>query len=314
MRILLESVDTGSLSAAGRRLRIPLATVSRRISELEDHLKIRLLIRGSRKLVLTDAGHDYVASCRRILEDISEAERNASGEYRAPQGELIISAPASLSRTHILPILVDFLSAYPDIKVRLSQSDRSVNLVEEHVDVAVRLGSLPDSSLMATRVGLVRLVLCASPQYLEMRGTPEVPQDLTQHDCIAFEAASSTDWQFKKGATDFAVAVPHRLVITTAETATDAALAHVGIARVLSYHALPHVAQGRLCLVLEDFEPPPLPLSLVCPSQRQLPLKLRAFLDFATPRLREVLESPARSPDLRGLPSKRNAVPLPRPQ
>jgi DNA-binding transcriptional LysR family regulator len=157
------------------------------------------------------------------------------------------------------------------------------------VDLAVRLGSLPDSSLLATRVGLVRRVLCASPQYLEARGTPEVPEDLKQHDCIAFEAVSIGDWQFRKGAADYAVEIRHRLMISTAEIATEAALAHVGIARVLSYHALPHVAQGRLRLVLEDFEPPPLPLSLVYPSQRQVPLKLRAFLDFATPRLREML-------------------------
>ncbi len=289
MTILLEAVDAGSLSAAGRRLNIPLATVSRRVSELEEHLKIRLLLRGSRKLMLTDAGRDYVASCRRILEDITEAERIASGEYRAPQGELVISAPVSLSRTHILPILVDFLSAYPDIKVRLSQSDRAVNLLEEHVDLAVRLGSLPDSSLIATRVGLVRRVLCASPQYLEERGTPKVPEDLVNHDCIAFEAISTGDWQFRKAGADFAVAIPHRLMITTAETATEAALAHVGIARVLSYHAAGYLVKGQLRLVLEEFEPPLLPLSLVYPSQRQVPLKLRAFLDFATPRLREML-------------------------
>ncbi len=289
MTILLEAVDAGSLSAAGRRLHIPLATVSRRVSELEEHLKIRLLLRGSRKLMLTDAGRDYVASCRRILEDLSEVERIASGEYRAPQGELVISAPVSLGRTHILPILVDFLAAYPDIKVRLSQSDRAVNLIEEHVDLAVRLGSLPDSSLIATRVGLVRRVLCASPQYLEARGTPKVPEDLVDHDCIAFEAISVGDWQFRKAGVDFVVAILHRLMITTAETATEAALAHVGIARVLSYHAAGYLAKGQLRLVLEEFEPPLLPLSLVYPSQRQVPLKLRAFLDFATPRLREML-------------------------
>lgn len=289
MTILLEAVDAGSLSAAGRRLHIPLATVSRRVSELEEHLKIRLLLRGSRKLVLTDAGRDYVASCRRILEDITEAERVASGEYRAPQGELVISAPVSLSRTHILPILVDFLAAYPDVKVRLSQSDRAVNLIEEHVDLAVRLGSLPDSSLIATRVGLVRRVLCASPQYLEARGTPKLPEDLADHDCIAFEALSVADWQFRKAGAEITVAIAHRLMITTAETATEAALAGVGIARVLSYHAAGYIANGQLRLVLEEFEPPLLPLSLIYPSQRQVPLKLRAFLDFATPRLREML-------------------------
>jgi DNA-binding transcriptional LysR family regulator len=289
MTILLEAVEAGSLSAAARRLHIPLATVSRRVSELEHHLKNQLLIRGSRKLVLTDAGRDYVASCRRILEDISETERNASGEYRAPQGELVISAPASLSRTHILPILVNFLSAYPDIKMQLSQTDRAVNLLEEKVDLAVRLGSLPDSSLIATRVGLVRRVLCASPQYLEARGTPRVPEDLVKHDCIASEATHSRDWNFRKAGADYAVAISHRLMVTTVETAIDAALAHAGIAHLMSYHADGYVANGKLRVVLEEFEPPLRPLSLVYPSQRQVPLKLRAFLDFATPRLRETL-------------------------
>ena len=289
MMILLEAVETGSLSAAGRRLNIPLATVSRRVSELEDHLKNQLLIRGSRKLVLTDAGRDYVASCRRILEDISEAERTAAGEYRAPQGALVISAPVSLGRTHILPILVSFLSAYPDIKMQLSQTDRAVNLLEENVDLAVRLGSLPDSSHVATRVGLVRRVLCASPRYLEARGTPGVPEDLVDHDCIASEATHSRDWKFRKRGADYSVAISHRLMVTTVETAIDAALAHVGIAHLMSYHAAGYVAKGQLRIVLEEFEPPLRPLSLVYPSQRQVPLKLRAFLDFATPRLREML-------------------------
>jgi len=289
MTILLEAVEAGSLSAAGRRLHIPLTTVSRRVSELEHYLKNQLLIRGSRKLVLTDAGRDYVASCRRIIEEIAEAERNASGEYRAPQGELVISAPVSLSRTHILPILVNFLSAYPNIKMQLSQTDRAVNLLEENVDLAVRLGSLRESSLIATRVGLVRRVLCASPQYLEARGTPGVPEDLANHDCIASEATHSRDWNFRKSGADYSIAISHRLMVTTVETAIDAALAHVGIAHLMSYHAAGYVANGQLRIVLERFEPPLRPLSLVYPSQRQMPLKLRAFLDFTTPRLREML-------------------------
>jgi DNA-binding transcriptional LysR family regulator len=289
MTILLEAVESGSLSAAGRRLHIPLATVSRRISELEEHLKIRLLIRGSRKLMLTDAGRDYVASCRRVLEDISEIERIASGEYRVPQGELVISALVSLSRTHILPILADFLAAYPDIKVRLSQSDRAVNLLEEHVDLAVRLGTLPDSSLIATRVGLIRRVLCASPRYLETRGVPATPEDLERHDCIAFEAIATGDWEFHRQGVEYAVPIRSRLVVTSAEVAAAAALADVGIARVMSYQIAEHLQSGRLQLLLEAYEPAPLPLSFVYPSQRQVPLKLRAFLDFATPRLREML-------------------------
>jgi DNA-binding transcriptional LysR family regulator len=288
MKVLLEAVDAGSLSAAGRRLAIPLATVSRRVSELEDYLKIQLLLRGSRKLVLTEAGRDYVASCRRILEDLTEVERNASGEYCEPQGELIVSAPISLSRTHVLPIVVKFLSIYPHIKMQISQSDRAVNLIEENVDLAVRLGELPDSSLIATRVGLVRRVLCASPQYLEAQGTPEVPEDLSNHDCIGSRATNSGAWMFSKAGADYRLSVPHRLIVTSAETAMDAALAHMGIAHLMSYHCVEHLASGRLRVVLGQFEPPLQPLSLVYASHRQVPLKLRAFLDFATPRLREI--------------------------
>jgi DNA-binding transcriptional LysR family regulator len=290
MMILLEAVDAGSLSAAGRRLHIPLATVSRRVSELERHLKNQLLIRGSRQLVLTDAGRHYVASCRRIVEEITEAERNASGEYRAPQGELVISAPVSLGRSHVLPIVVKFLSAYPKIKIQLSQSDRAVNLLEDNVDVAVRLGSLPESSLIATRVGLVRRVLCASPEYLAASGTPVVPEELINHNCIASDATHSRDWSFRKAGVDYAVSISHRLKVTTVEMAIDAALAHVGIAHLMSYHAAEYVASGQLTIVLEGFEPPLRPLSPVYPSQRQVPLKLRAFLDFATPKLREMLD------------------------
>jgi DNA-binding transcriptional LysR family regulator len=286
MTILLEAVDAGSLSAAGRRLNIPLATVSRRVSELEDYLKIQLLLRGNRKLVLTEAGRGYVASCRRILEDLNEAERNASGEYREPHGELIISAPISLSRTHALPVVVEFLSNYPHIQMQLSQSDRPVNLIEENIDVAIRLGDLPDSSLIATRVGLVRRVLCATPQYLETHGTPLDPEELSNHACIGSRATPSAGWMFSKAGVEYSLSFPHRLMVTSAETAMDAALAHVGIAHLMSYHCVEHVASGRLRIVLEEFEPPLRPVSFVYASQRQVPLKLRAFLDFATPKFR----------------------------
>jgi DNA-binding transcriptional LysR family regulator len=195
----------------------------------------------------------------------------------------------SLSRTHMLPIMVDFLSAYPNIRIQLSQSDRQVNLLEENVDLALRLGSLPDSSLIVTRVGLVRRVLCASPQYLALRGTPGVPEDLADHDCIASKAAYSDEWMFRKAGADYAIQIPHRLMVTTAETAMEAALAHVGIAHLMSYHCVDHVANGKLRMVLEEFEPLMRPVSLVYASQRQVPPKLRAFLDFATPRLRDML-------------------------
>nr|WP_184416335.1 LysR family transcriptional regulator [Rhodanobacter sp. MP7CTX1] len=290
MTILLAAVDTGSLSAASRQLHIPLATVSRRVSELEEHLQVRLLLRGTRKLTLTDAGSDYVTSCRRIMEDIVEAERTATGEYRAPQGELIISAPQVIGRHHVVPVLVEFLHAYPEIRARIQLSDRVANLLEEHVDVAVRVGELPDSDMIATRIALISRVLCAGPAYLKSRGMPKEPIDLASHDCITYDGYSAADkWEFRSGQTSQVVQVSSRLTVNSAEAAVIAAIADAGIARVLSDQIFDPLKSGVLVRLLEAFEPTPMPASLVYPKQRHVPLKLRAFLDFVTPRLRERL-------------------------
>jgi DNA-binding transcriptional LysR family regulator len=187
MSMLVAAVDAGSISAAARRLGRPLATVSRRISDLEAHLGTRLLNRSSRRLTLTNAGRSYVAACQRILEDVQEAERAATGEYSAPRGQLTVTAPIVLGRLHVLPVVSEFLAAYPEIDIRMVLADRVVNLFEEQFDLAVRIGDLPDSSLIATRVGAIRRVICASPAYLSARGTPENPNDLSQHDCVTFE-------------------------------------------------------------------------------------------------------------------------------
>jgi DNA-binding transcriptional LysR family regulator len=290
MTILTAAADTGSLSAASRHLRIPLATVSRRVSELEAHLNVRLLHRGNRKLVLTDAGRSYVASCRRILEEIAEVERAASGEYLAPQGQLIITAPAVLGRTHLLPIVVEFLRAFPNIRMRLLLTDRYVNLVEEHVDLAVRLAELADSSTIGTRVGSIRLVLCASPAYLKKRGTPKQPADLAAHDCVIQEDhPTPLNWKFFAEETTQTIQVPSRLAVNLGEAAVAAAAAGAGIACVLSYLIDDLVKSGSLVKLLGAYESPPTPVSLIYPSQRQVPRKLRAFLDFSIPRLRQRL-------------------------
>jgi DNA-binding transcriptional LysR family regulator len=290
MTILVAAVDTGSLSAASRHLRIPLATVSRRVSELEEHLNVRLLHRGNRKLVLTDAGRDYVTSCRRIMEEIAEVERTASGEYRAPQGELIISAPAVMGRSHVMPVATEFLRAFPDVRMRLQLTDRYVNLVEEHVDLAVRVGELPDSSMIATRVGSSRLVLCASPAYLKRRGVPKKPADLAAHDCVIHEGnATSNNWEFFTEKTTQTIRVQSRLAVNLGEAEAAAAAEGAGIARVLSYLIDDLVRSRSVVKLLRGYEPSPMPVSVIYPSQRQVPLKLRAFLDFSIPRLRERL-------------------------
>jgi DNA-binding transcriptional LysR family regulator len=287
MSILVTAFDAGSLSAASRRLGIPLATVSRKVSELETHLKTRLLNRSGRTLTLTEAGVDYVAACRRILEDVEEAERAATGEYRTPKGELIITAPIVFGRLHVIPVVIDFLKAYPEIDIRMVLTDRLVNLLEEPVDVAVRIGELPDSSLIATRVGSIRRVVCASPAYFAARGIPRRPADLDAHDCITFDGlASPGAWTFRIRKADVSVPIHSRLIVSTAETAIDAAIAGLGITRLLSYQVADSIRGGALATALRKFEPAPWPVSLVFAERRLVPQKLRAFLDFVAPRLK----------------------------
>lgn len=291
MSTLLTAVETGSLSAASRRLGMPLATVSRKVSELEAHLRTRLLVRTSRKLSLTDAGRAYVTACRRILEDLGEAERAAAGEYSAPRGELQITAPVVFGRLHVLPVVTAFLAAFPEISIRLVLADRMVNLLEEHADLAVRIGALADSALVATRVGSIRRVTCASPAYLAAHGTPSHPDDLAAHSCVTFETLMSpTTWTYIEGRETRPVAVRSRLVVSTAEAAIDAAVSGIGITRVLSYQVAAAVAAGALAVLLAPYEPQRSPVSLVTNGQGMLPQKLRAFLDFATPLLRSRLE------------------------
>eukprot|EP01037_Dinobryon_pediforme_P033137 gene33137-38445_t len=220
MSILLQTIDAGSLSAAARRLGVPLATVSRKVSDLEAHLKTRIFNRSARTVSLTDAGRDYVVACKRILEDLAETERAASGEYGAPQGNLIVTAPIVFGRLHILPIVLEFLRAYPEINIRFTQVDRVTNLLEERIDLAVRIGHLPDSSLVATRVGSIRRVACGSPEYFAAHGIPQSPADLQSHRCVTFEGLAAPDaWTFKAGNRDELVAVRSRLVLNTADAA-----------------------------------------------------------------------------------------------
>ncbi|MEM5331117.1 LysR family transcriptional regulator [Paraburkholderia sp. JHI2823] len=287
MAILVSVADAGSLSAAARRLDMPLATVSRKVGELESHLKTRLFHRTTRRLSLTEAGSAYVAACRRILEDIGEAERAATGEYAAPRGELVVTAPIAFGRLHAVPVIAEFLAHYPEIDINLVLTDRVVHLMDEHADVAIRIGELPDSTLVATRVGAVRRVICASPAYLAAHGTPAVPADVAGHPCITFEAlASVRAWSFGSGKSAQSVPVHSRLAVNTADAAINAAILGVGLIRVLSYQVADAVRANELRVVLDAFEAAPLPVSLVHAGQAPLPLKLRAFLDYMSPRLK----------------------------
>ncbi len=292
MATLLAVVEAGSLSAASRRLSTPLATVSRRLSELEAHLKTRLVQRSSRRITLTDAGAAYIEACRRILDQIEEAERTASGEYQSPKGELTVAASPVLGRRHVVPVAAAFLQAYPEVLLRLRLSNRVVNLQGEHVDIAIRTGALPDSSLIARQLGTVRRVVCASPGYFARRGRPETPRDLSAHDCVSFAGFMNPEvWEFPIGRAIVPVAVRPRLVIDTAEAALDAARAGAGIIRLFSVNVAEAVRAGELTVLLEAFEPPPKPVNILYLGGGLQPLKVRAFLDFAAPQLKARLAS-----------------------
>ncbi len=269
---------------------MPLATVSRKIGELEAHLGTRLLVRTTRKLALTDAGRVYLAAARRILGEVEEAERIAAGEFQVPRGELVLTAPVLFGRLHILPIVAAFLETYPEIRVRLRFSDRNVDLVDEHVDMAVRIGALPDSSMIATRAGSMRVVVCASPALLAAHGEPVSPQGVAALPCVSFESLSAgSAWEFRQEGRLVQVPVRPRLSVSTAEAAVWAAARGVGVTRVLQYQCADAVRDGSLQLVLAGFEVTPLPVHLVHAAQGDLPLKMRVFLDFAVGRLRPVL-------------------------
>ncbi|HEY4986453.1 MAG TPA: LysR family transcriptional regulator [Bradyrhizobium sp.] len=287
MSAFIAVVEAGGFSAAARRLGTPLTTLSRRVADLEDHLRSRLLTRTTRKVALTDTGQMYFQRARKLLDELGESERLASGEYQAPRGSLTVSAPLALGRLHLAPIISEFLSVYPEIDVVLRLSDKFANLVEDGVDLAVRVGRLPDSSLKALRIGSIRHVVCASPDYLARRGTPSKPSELGAHHCVTFTGLEGTkEWTFRTGRKVNRLAVRSRLAVDTAEAAADAANAGVGITRLLSYQVSQAVLDGRLKLLLRQFEPAPLPVSLVSPDARLLPQKLRAFTDFVAPRLK----------------------------
>jgi DNA-binding transcriptional LysR family regulator len=288
MSVFLAVVDAGGISAASRKLRMPVATVSRRISDLERSLKARLFTRTSRQTMLTDAGHSFVVACRRIIRDLGESEREVAGEHRALKGQLLLSAPIALGRLYLLPVVAEFLKKHPGIDARLELSDSRLNLVEDRIDIALRVGVLVDSGLVARKVGAVRRVVCAAPSYLERRGAPRHPSDLATHDCITFEnTISSHEWSFNVEKTVRIFQVHSRLVANTAEAAVDAGVAGLGLVRAMDYQIDAGRRAGALRLVLDSFSPQPVPVHLLHQGRDRLPMKTRAFLDYAAPRLKK---------------------------
>lgn len=294
MRLLVAAAEVGSLSAAARRAGLPLPTLSRRIGDLEARLGAQLLVRSPRGLVPTEAGAAYLAAARRILGDVDEAERAVAGEWQSPRGELVVTAPLVFGRLHLLPVVADFLEAYTEVDLRLILSDRNLGFADKHLDAALRIGALPDSNLKAIHVGDVRRIAVASPDLLRRYSIPQVPMDLANLPCIAFEGiAADRSWAFSgpsgnPTSTQKVLVCPH-LTVNTDEAAVDAATAGVGFARAFTYQCAAGLARGALVRVLRTFEPAPVPVHLLYVKDGPLPLKLRTFLDHAGPRLRRRL-------------------------
>ena len=294
MSILLDVVDKGSFSAVSRSRRIPLPTVSRKVALLEEHLGAKLLTRSTRKLALTDAGETYVTAVRRILEQVGDAEARAAGEYNSPSGEIIVTAPVLFGRRYVLPIVTEFLAAYPAIRARLFLSDSNAQLIDERIDMAVRVGRLPDSSLRAIRVGDMPMVVCVSPTLLAAHGTPVTPDGLSRLPILSFDRlTATTHWTFRDPIGHDLIDVPiePRLSVSTADAAVEAAIDGVGATRVLYYQCADAVRAGSLKLILRDFEPEPLPIHLLHPERDSLPYKTRALLDFASDKMRSGLRA-----------------------
>jgi DNA-binding transcriptional LysR family regulator len=251
---------------------------------------VRLLSRTTRRTALTEAGRRYLDTCQRVLAEIEEADRSLTDEQQELHGVLAVTAPVAFGRLYVLPVVVEFLKAHPRLDVRLALDDRNVEMIDAGIDVAVRIGSLPDSSLVATRAGSIRSLTCASPDYLRERGCPARPEDLASHDCITFSVLASPErWSFPSGRGTRSVAVRSRLAVTTAEAAIDAAAAGLGVTRVLSYQAASAIAAGRLVPILERFEPAAVPVNVLHGEGRAPRAKLREFVEFAALRLRAAL-------------------------
>ena len=277
MRVFVAVASLGSFAGAARQLRLSPSVITRSVADLEDRLGLVLLNRTTRSVRLTERGEVFLESCRQILEDIEGAERKVRGEDAEPRGLLKVAAPILFGRLHVLPIITQVLTEHSGLSIHLTLSDRNVHLVDESVDVAVRIGDLADSSMKAVRLGSVSQVLVASPAYLERRGMPNVPSDVAAHDVIAFESLDATnEWRF--GSAGTLVRVEPRLTVNSADAAIAAAEAGLGISRTLSYQVMASVLAGRLIPLLAGFTPETLPVSAIYPARRIASTNLGAFI------------------------------------
>ncbi|QDD88215.1 LysR family transcriptional regulator [Pseudomonas oryzihabitans] len=284
MRVFVKVAETQSFARTARELHLSAPAVTRMVAGLEDLIGARLLVRTTRSVKPTEAGVRYLQDCRRILDEIAEAELAAAGHQAKPSGTLAITAPVLFGQLHVLPLVLEFLGRHPQMRVRTLFVDRQVNLLDEGLDVALRIGQLPDSGFTAIQVGRMRRVVCASPAYLEAEGTPTTPAALRDHRILASQGAwASPEWRFARGQR---VVVDPLLQCNTNEAAITAAKAGWGLTRALHYQIAPALAEGALRIVLEDHEDSPLPVHLVYPEGRQAAAKVRAFVELAVASLR----------------------------
>jgi molybdate transport repressor ModE-like protein len=288
LRLLTAILDTGSMAGAGRRLRLSASAVTRTLAALEERAGVRLLERTTRRVSPTGAGQRLAEQARRLLAEYEDALAEAAGEAAAPRGRLRVAAPLVFGRRHVAPIVTEFLTAQPAVTAELLLSDQSVDLIEDGIEVAVRIGTLAESSLVARRVGQLRRVVVASPDYLARHGTPVTPADLAAHETILFAGVGAApEWRFAdpQGGSEFMLGIAPRLLVTQAEAAVAAACAGMGLVRALSYQVAEELAAGRVLRLLRNWEPAPVPVHLVFPSARLMVTRLRAFLDLAAARL-----------------------------
>lgn len=287
MSVFVAVAETESFAGGARKLGMSPPAVTRAVAALEEELGVKLLNRTTRFVRATDAGQRYLEDARRILAEVQEADEVAAGINSEPRGHLTITAPVLFGKLFVMSSIVGFLERYPNVEVAALFLDRVVNMLEEGVDVGIRIGALPDSTMRAIRVGQVRRVLCASPDYLARRGIPQTPEDLLQHQIIAASSISPTvEWKFGDDDSNKAVRIKPRLTVTSNDAAIAAAVQHAGITRLLSYQVASHLASGELKVILGEFEPKPLPIHVVHREGRHGSAKIRAFVDFVAQALK----------------------------
>ncbi|AGB73835.1 MULTISPECIES: LysR family transcriptional regulator [Rhizobium] len=285
MRIFVKVAETESFADTARQMFMSAPAVTRAVASLEDLIGARLFVRTTRSVKMTEAGARYFDDCRRILADIAEAEAAAGGSYATPTGTLYITASVLFGQMYVLPIVTRYLDTYSTVKAKTLFVDRPVNIVDEGIDVAIRIGHLPDSGLTAVKVGTVRRVMCGSPKYFERYGVPKSPADLKDHRIAASTAAwASPEWRF---ADDQRVTVEPVLQCNTNEAVIHSAREGWGLTRVLHYQIGPALMAGELQIVLSEYEEPPMPIHILHPEGRHAPAKVRAFVDMASASLRE---------------------------